>query len=136
MISESEIRAVSHVLTLEHAGKTSDEVAKLCIQALDNVRSSIWRPVGAPLRVGDTFKGLITSKVHHVAWIGYDFGQLRAWIITGDSEYGYFGHPDQDLWKWRTKTSTRQETIDKMVANEDGIKVGDILVESHRIIEV
>lgn len=99
----SEVDAVIHVLDKEWPeGTTSDLVAKAAIKALDDMRSSSWRPLGPPLQVDSVFKHQLTSKTHYVRWIGVDDGRELAWIASEDSEYGSLVPTSSPFWRWTT----------------------------------
>ena len=135
MASESEVKAVTYVLEQDHEGKSSAQVAELCIKALDDVRSTIWRPVGGPLHLGDLFKGAINAaQIHYVAWIGKMGSRERAWIVTQTSEFGWIGHPGHEQWSWR-KPATLKD-MSKITDNVDGHKVGDMFMYGVELMEV
>lgn len=116
---DSELEAVRFVLDKDWPdGTTSNDVAKAVIKAIDDLRSTTWRPVGPPVKVGEPFKSIISAKTHYVLWIGDDgSGVEYAWIVTGDSEYGSFSPSSSPFWKWTTETRVMQKTIDKVTTN-------------------
>lgn len=124
MATEPEIKAVAYVLEQDHTGKSTADVARACIKALDDLRSTIYRAASGPLKRGETFKGLTSSKVNYVAWIG-DMGEsIRAWIVTEESDYGWFSHPNHEQWRWRKPSTVRD--ITRFTVNKDGHLPGDV----------
>jgi hypothetical protein len=126
LTSESELTAVRFILEKEWPDSTSSEtVAKAAIKALDDLRSTTWRPIGPPVKVGEPFKSIITSKTHYVMWTGEYDGREYAWIVTADSDYGWFAPLPSPFWLWTVPSRVMQKTIDAAKVNELGMVVGD-----------
>jgi hypothetical protein len=128
MTSDAELKAVKFLLNIDWPEGTSDTtVATAVIKALDGVRSTTWRPIGPPPKVGDTFKSIITSKTHYVMWIGKESpqGPELAWIVTADSDYGWLSRSDSPLWKWTVAARVQEKTREKAITNEIGMVAGD-----------
>jgi hypothetical protein len=107
----SEVTALRFILDKEWPEGTSTEtVAKACIKALDDLRSTTWRPVGPPLKLRQAFKSIMTAKTHYIVWIGEYDGREYAWIVTEDSEYGWFSLSASPFWLWSQPVPEKKGT--------------------------
>jgi hypothetical protein len=122
----AELEAVRFILEKEWPdGTSSDTVAKAAIKALDDLRSTTWRPIGPPLQIDSVFKHQLTSKTHYVRWIGEDAQREMAWIVTQDSDYGAFVPTSSPFWRWTIPARVQEKTKEKILVNEIGMTVGD-----------
>lgn len=114
MATAKEIAAVCVALDKDWPeGTKSNEVATAAIKALDTIRGTMVRPVGPPLKEGLIFKSFLTSKVHYVIWIGEESpgGELYAWIVTDDSDYGWFSLALSPFWHFITPQEPGKGTV-------------------------
>src|SRR5207249_315581 len=89
MATKAELDAILFILNKEwEDGTSSETVARATVKALDDLRSTTWRPIGPPLKVGEAFKGIISSKTQFIAWIGEENGRDLTWVVAEDSNYG------------------------------------------------
>lgn len=101
--SDAEETAVSAVLETEWPdGTSTKDVAKCCIKALDQLRSTTWRPIGPPLTAGTAFTSIFLSKTQYVIWTGMSAGAEYAWVVTADSDYGTLIPVHSPGWQWTT----------------------------------
>lgn len=123
----SEIDAIVSQLNREWGDdSTVEDVAKAVLKAVDATRSTMWRPIGPPLKVGASFKSIFSSKTHYIPWIGEDqSGVEMCWVVTSDSDYGHLARVDGRSWQWTTPARVQQKTIDKVFTNELGMAPGD-----------
>jgi hypothetical protein len=103
-LKASELDAVRFILEKEWPdGTSSDTVARAAIKAIDDIRDTMWRPIGPPLQVDSVFKHHFTSSTLFVRWIGVDAGGVElAWIVAEDSDYGHIARTDSLFWRWST----------------------------------
>ena len=112
--ASKEAEAVRFILDKEWPdGTTSNDVATAAIKALDTLRGTMVRPVGPPLKEGMIFKSFLTSKVHYVIWIGEESpgGSVFAWIVTEDSDYGWFSRVSSPFWRYITPQEPGKGTV-------------------------
>lgn len=107
----TEVNALRFILEKEWPeGTPTDTVAKACIKALDDLRSTTWRPVGPPLQLRQAFKSIISSSTHYVVWIGEYEGREYAWVVAEGSEYGLFTLTSSPFWLWTEPVPERKGT--------------------------
>lgn len=129
LATKAELDAVRFILDKEWPdGTTSDSVARAAIKALDDLRSTAWRPLTGLPALNDIFKPQWSSKTHFVRWIGDERGRQLAWMVTDDSDVGSITHVTSPLWRF-TKPAGRisQEKIDSIAVNTLGVLKGDRL---------
>jgi hypothetical protein len=56
-----------------------------------------------PLHEGARFKSPFTTKVHEIRWVQGE----RAWIVTADSRFGWFGPLDSPFWQYTEHTTAK-----------------------------
>ena len=119
--SEKEAAAVVAALLKPRDEDTEiKDLANACIKALDDLRSTTWRPIGPPLQVGQQFKWQFSSKMHFVAWTGEDGdGKEYAWIITPDSDYGFLALVHSPVWRWTTPVQPSKGVTRKVQAKDE-----------------
>src|SRR5690242_2589626 len=149
MITDKEVQAVKYALNRDWPEETTaDQVARAAIKALDNVRGTAARPLNTPLRVGQAFRGVLSSKTHYVAWIGLGGFDPRplAWVVSADDNYGWVSYADGPFWNFaslveekETRRRTRGED-GEWLKGEDGKDVwtvypkpGDKLLGSNEV---
>lgn len=122
MAKAPEIEALRFILEKEWPEGTSTEtVAKAAIKALDDLRSTTWRPVGPPLKLRQAFKSIRTAATHYVVWIGEYEGTEYAWVVTEDSDYGWFSRSSSPFWLWTEPVPEKKGTNRSVkIVGEDG----------------
>jgi hypothetical protein len=138
LITSAEIEALRFILEKEWPeGTSTDVVAKAAIKALDDLRSTTWRPVGPPLKTGQAFKHQYLSGTQFIAWIGEDDGREMAWVVHDASDYGCYASTSSPFWKWTTPVALAKgvnRTVKVKVLDEHGREVldenGDNVFES------
>jgi hypothetical protein len=118
-----EVEAVKAAINKEWPeGTTADVVASAVISALDGVRKTSMRGLGAPLAVGNAFKPYWSSKTHYVAWIG-PAGPLMAnvaWVVTADSHYGTITYVEHPFWRFTSPVEEKARTVRRRTKGDDG----------------
>ena len=118
MAKSVEVEAVKAALGKEWPeSMTADEVVSAVIGALDDVRKTSMRGLGAPLAVGNAFKPYWSSKTHYVAWIG-PAGPLMAnvaWVVTADSHYGTITYVEHPFWRFTSPVEEKAKTTRRKV---------------------
>jgi hypothetical protein len=126
---KAEITAVRAVIDKDWPeGTTSEQVARVAIKALDDLRMTSWRPVRPPLQIGQIFRHVVSKDTYYVAWIGLDGSREMAWIVSNDSDYGWFTPHSSPFWKWSTMVDPPKGVTRKIkvkVKNEFGSIVLD-----------
>lgn len=128
MATSEEVNAVCYVLNKEWPEDSiTQDVAEACIKVIDAIRATTWRPVGPPLKLHQPFKSIITQKTHYPMWVGTERegGPELAWIVTADSDYGWFAPSDSPFWRWTVAARVQEKTVEKVMTNDAGMEPGD-----------
>jgi hypothetical protein len=128
MAKGDEIDAICRILDKEWPEDTVNEtVAAAILKAVDATRSTLWRPLGAPLKPGMAFKGIWSSTTWIVAWIGpaEPQGREMAWLVHASADYGAIQPVESRAWQWTSPAAIRDATKEKILTNELGMVAGD-----------
>ena len=101
---KAQIDAVAKMLDDEEREDLSlNDFAKLIVDGYHDLLQKDIKAGSPPLHQGALFKSPFTTKVHEIRWVSGD----RAWIVTADSRFGWFGPTDSPFWKYTEETRSK-----------------------------
>jgi hypothetical protein len=121
---KTQIEAIAKLLDDEEREDLPlDDFAKLIVDGYHDLLQKDIKAGSPPLHEGAMFKSPFTTKVHEIRWLGGE----RAWIVTADSRYGWFGPIDSPFWQYT------EETRSKPFAPNEDWAVGEEVSRNQRI---
>ena len=88
------------------ADKSLDQIATAIVDGYHKLLlKELKKPMVEP-HVGHAFKWPVSGKVHHVAWTDDE----RVWIVTADSNYGWFGPKRSGFWGYTEMSTAKAGT--------------------------
>jgi len=127
MTTDSEIKAVVHVLTLDHEGKSVEDVAAECIKALRTLEGTAVRQSMGPLVIGEVFRTPVFKNPLIVAWQNSSY----TWLVTKDDTYGWITSDPFKNWHYREPARITDAVRTKALTNVDGHQAGDMFIDTH-----
>ena len=115
---KSQIEAIAKLLDDEkYEDLPLDDFAKMIVDSYHDLLQKDIKAGSPPLHAGAMFKSPFTTKVHEIRWVSGD----RAWIVTADSRFGWFGPIDSPFWQYT------EETRSKPLAENEEWAVGELV---------
>lgn len=107
----------------KHEELDLQEFAKMIVDAYHDLLQADIKSGTPPLHPDSMFKSAFTTKVHQVAWTDGE----KAWIVTADSRFGWFGNVDSPFWQYTEATRSKP-----FAANEEW-QVGEKVSRNQRL---
>lgn len=118
---KSQIEAIEKLLDdPRHEELSLNGFATMIVDAYHDLLQKDIKTGTPPMHEGELFKSPFTTKVHEIRWVQGE----RAWIVTADSRFGWFGPTDSPFWQYTE--STRSKPLPK----NDNWAVGDLVLRS------
>jgi len=101
---KAQIDAIANLLDdPQHEELDLGDFAKMIVDGYHDLLQKDIKTGTPPLHEGAMFKSPFTTKVHQIAWVGGE----RAWIVTADSRFGWFGPTDSPFWQYTEETRSK-----------------------------